>query len=126
MGTRTEILKIATSLKMLATKNPSVARDLQAIVAELEAVAERADKKRLEKKGAIKELLTTIERLGVTPPVAPKPNFLGTAVMPRLTDQAARLQLAEFEKALNQYVQMVSNIQRNQAAALAAVAKNLR
>jgi hypothetical protein len=126
MGTRTEILKIASDLKMLAAKNPAVARDLQPIVAELEATAERADKKRLEKKKAIKELVTSLERPAATPAVAPKASFLSTAVMPRLTDQASRLQLAEFEKTLNTYLQMVSNIQRNQAAALAAVAKNLR
>lgn len=126
MGTRTEILKIASDLKMLAAKNPSIARDLQPIVAELEATAERADKKRLEKKHAVKELLTTLEHPAPAQATVPKANFLSTAVMPRLTDQAARLQLAEFEKTLNTYLQMVSNIQRNQAAALASVARNLR
>jgi hypothetical protein len=55
MGTRTDILKIAGRLKEIAAKNPSVG--LMPIVAELEAVAERADQKRMIKKKAVEDLL---------------------------------------------------------------------
>ena len=55
MGTRTDILKIAGQLRELAIRNPSVG--LMPIVTELEAAAERADKKRMTKKKLVEDLL---------------------------------------------------------------------
>jgi len=129
MGTRTEILNVASSLKALAAKNPSVARELQPIVSELEAVAERADKKRLERKKAISGLLATPQRAAPPLTAAPKPNFLSTAVVPRLNDPALIMQVKDYEKSLQSMtlaLQTMSSIQREQDAAMTAIRNNLR
>lgn len=97
MGTRTDILKIAGQLKELAIKNPSVG--LMPIVGELEAAAERADKKRMTKKKLVEELLN-----GIPTPIPlkpfPKANFLSTVVSPRINDPALKMQLADYEKSV--------------------------
>lgn len=126
MGTRTEIMKIASSLEALASRNPAISRDLQQIVVELKATAERADKKRMERKNAIKGLLTTLQRPNSAPAMGPRPNFLSTAVVPKLTDRALAMQLMEYEKSMNLLMQTMSNVQRDHAAAIASVANNLR
>ena len=118
MGTRTDILKIASGLKALAAKNPSVARDLQPIVAELEACAERADRKRMTKKKAVEELVAALPHAPMLPTGAPKANFLSTVVGPRVTDMALKHQIADFEKALATYLQQV---ERSHQASTAAV-----
>jgi hypothetical protein len=102
MGTRTDILKIAGQLRELAIKNPSVG--LMPIVTELEAAAERADKKRMTKKKLVEDLLRVVP----TPiPLKPFPNanFLSTVVGPRLSDPALKLQLADYEKSVAALVQ---------------------
>ena len=126
MGTRTEILKIAADLRGLAAKNPAVAPGLHGIIADLEACAERADQKRLEKKKAVKGLLTTLQPPAAAPPTAPNPNFLSTVVAPKLSDRALVMQLIAYEKSVMAQHQLMSSIQREHAAALAAVARNLR
>src|SRR6476620_7663377 len=72
MGTRTEILKIAGDLRDVAAKNPSVAPRLHGIIADLEACAERADQKRMEKKKAVKGLLTSLQTPAAAPSAGPK------------------------------------------------------
>ena len=96
MGTRTEILKIAGQLKELAIKNPSVG--LMPIVAELEAAAERADKKRMTKKKLVEDLLKVLPDPILKP--FPKANFLSTVVGPRIADPGLKVQLAEYEKSI--------------------------
>ncbi len=118
MGTRTDILKIASGLKVLASKNPSVARDLQPLVAELEACAERADRKRMTKKKAVEELVAALPRAPMLPTGAPKPNFLSTVVGPRVTDMALKRQIADYEKALAAYLQQVERSHQSATAAL--------
>jgi len=126
MGTRTEILKIAADLRGLAAKNPSVAPALHGIVGQLEACAERADRKRMEKKKAVKGLLATLQSPAAAPATAPSANFLSNVVAPKLTDRALAMQLIAYEKAVAAQFQMIASIQRNHAAALAAVAHNFR
>ena len=115
MGTRTEILKIAGQLKEIAAKNPSVG--LMPIVAELEAAAERADKKRLNKKKAVEEFIQLRPRIQIIVPV-PRPNFLGNVVAPRITDPTLKHQLAEYEKSVAAYVQHVERSDQAYTAAL--------
>jgi hypothetical protein len=124
MGTRTEILKIAADLRGLAAKNPAVAPGLHGIVAELEACAERADQKRMEKKKAVKGLLTTLQAPAAAPAAGPKANFLSTVVAPKLTDRTLVMQLIAYEKAVMTQFQTMSSILRGHDAALAAVRRN--
>lgn len=118
MGTRTDILKIASDLKSLAAKNPAAARDLQPIVAALEACAERADRKRLTKKKAVEELVAALPLAPMLPTGAPKPNFLSTVVGPRVTDMTLKRQIADYEKALAAYLQQVERSNQACTAAL--------
>ena len=118
MGTRTDILKIAGNLKDFAAKNPSVARGLQTIVAELEACAERADRKRMTKKKAVEELVAAIPHAPMMAPGAPEATFLSTVVGPRVTDMTLKRQIADYEKALAAYLQQV---ERSHQASTAAV-----
>ena len=124
MGTRTEILKIAADLRGLAARNPAVAPALHGIVADLEACAERADRKRMEKKKAVKGLLTTLQSPAAAPAAGPKANFLSTVVAPKLSDRALVMQLVAYEKAVMAQLQMMSSMQRGHDAALAAVRRN--
>ena len=69
------------------------------IVTELEAAAERADKKRMTKKKLVEDLLLH----ALPPPVLksfPKANFLSAVVGSRITDPGLKLQLAEYEKSV--------------------------
>ncbi|MFO1312486.1 MAG: hypothetical protein U1F41_10545 [Burkholderiales bacterium] len=118
MGTRTDILKIAGNLKEFAAKNPSVARGLQPIVAELEACAERADRKRMTKKKAVEELVAALPRAPMLPAGAPKASFLSSVVGPRITDVALKRQIADYEKALAAYLQQVERSNQACTAAL--------
>ena len=97
MGTRTEILKIAGDLRDVAAKNPSVAPRLHGIIADLEACAERADQKRMEKKKAVKGLLTSLQTPAAAPSAGPKANFLSSVVAPKLSDRALVMQLVAYE-----------------------------
>lgn len=114
MGTRTDILKIAGQLREIANKNPTVG--LMPIVAELEAAAERADKKRLIKKKAVEDLI----QLKPFPTVGalPKANFLSTVVAPRVTDPALKHQLADYERSIAAFVQQVERGGQAHTAAL--------
>lgn len=98
MGTRTDILKIAGRLREVAAKHPSAG--LMPIVSELEACAERADRKRLAKKKAVEELLSALPQGPSIASMAPKANFLSTVVAPRITDPSLRQQLMDYERSI--------------------------
>lgn len=115
MGTRTDILKIAAQLRELARKNPSAG--LMPVVTELEAVAERADQKRLTKKKAVEELLSALPK-SPAPHMAPKANFLSTVIAPRINDPALKLQIAEYEKSIAGLVQQAERSGQSVSAAL--------
>ena len=114
MGTRTDILKIAEQLRELAKKNPSAG--LMPVVAELEAVAERADKKRLTKKKAVEELLSALPKSPAN--ATPKANFLSTVIAPRITDPAVKVQIAAYEKSIAELIQQSERQGKSVAAAL--------
>jgi hypothetical protein len=103
MGTRTDILKIASRLKDVAARQPSAG--LMPIVAELEACAERADRKRLAKKKAVEELLSALPQAPSIVPMPPKANFLSTVVAPRISDPSLRQQLMDYERSIAGLIQ---------------------
>jgi hypothetical protein len=115
MGTRTDILKIAGQLRELAKRNPSAG--LMPVVAELEAVAERADKKRLTKKKAVEELLSALPKSPAAS-ATPKANFLSTVIAPRITDPGVKVQIAAYEKSIAELIQQSERQGRSVAAAL--------
>ena len=117
MGTRTDILKIAGRLKELASRNPSVG-GLMPIVAELEACAERADRKRLAKKRAVEDLLNVFPKTPALNPAIPKANFLSMVVSPRVTDPTLKHQIADYERSVAALIQQVERSGQSYAAAL--------
>jgi hypothetical protein len=116
MGTRTDILKIASKLREIAIKNPSA--DLMPVVTELEAAAERADKKRLAKKKAVEDLLSALPKGSAMSVGVPKANFLSTVVAPRINDPALKMQIAEYEKSIAGLLQQADRSGHSYAAAL--------
>lgn len=118
MGTRTDIQRVASNLRAFAATNPSVAQGLIPLVAELEACAEKADRKRLGKKRAVEEFLNALPRTDQVPLAAPKPNFLSTVVSPKIADAMVRHQLADYERTLTSYIQQLQLSNKSYASAI--------